>query len=67
MHLFAGLNMSMLFNKLIAAGSAAGNNDSKLLPGFFSRVLMYISVWNEHHAKRFFLNKPDLEISTTRI
>jgi hypothetical protein len=48
--------MSMLFNKLIAAGSAAGNNDSRLLPGFFSRVLMYLSVWNANHAKRLFFH-----------
>lgn len=37
----AGLNMSIFFNKLIAAGSAAGYNDSKLRPGFFSKLLIY--------------------------
>jgi len=37
-YLFAGLNMSICFNKLMAAGSAAGYNDSKLLPGFLSRL-----------------------------
>lgn len=40
-HLLEGLNMSICFNKLIADRSAAGYNDSRLRPGFFSRLLMY--------------------------
>lgn len=44
-HLLAGLNMSIFFNKSIAAGSAAGYNESSFLPGFFSRVFMYSLAW----------------------
>ena len=40
-HLFEGLNMSIFFNKSIAAGSAAGYKDSKLLPGFFLRLITF--------------------------
>ena len=49
-HLFEGLNISIFFNKSIAAGFAAGYRDSKLRTGLFSILPTYSLAWPVLHT-----------------
>ena len=44
--------MSICFNRSMASGSAAGYNDSKLRPGFFGRLLIYLVTCNSKEEKK---------------